>query len=277
MNKREFLRAPGASLIATAAAGTGVLAASAALAATPSVIRVGVRGGVDEEIWEVVTQVAKERGLAVKPVVLSGAVSPNEGVNNGDLEANSFQHIPFLRDQNQQRGYKLVSAGDTYISPIAFYSRKYKRLSELPQGARVGIPNDPSNQTRALVVLRDQGVLDLRDGFDPFTGTASLADVKKLHQKVELVEVASVVLARSLDDLATAAIINSYAYQAGLIATRDGIAVEKRERNPYVNIIAVRADDQSAPWAKALVAAYQSEPVRKFIQQKYQGSVVPAF
>ena len=182
-----------------------------------------------------------------------------------------------LRDQNQQRGYQLVSAGDTYISPIAFYAKKYRRLADLPAGARVGIPNDPSNQTRALVVLRDQGVLDLRPGFDPFTGTASLADISALRQKVELVEASSVVLARSLDDLAAAAIVNSYAYQAGLIATRDGIAVEKRERNPYVNIIVVRANDQAAPWVPTLVAAYQSEPVRQFILKRFQGSVIPAF
>ena len=275
MNKRDFLRTSAAFLL-PAAAGTFSALATAATT-TPALIRVGVRGGVDEEIWEVVTKVAKERGLNVKPVVLSGSVSPNEGVHNGDLEANSFQHQPFLRDQNQQRGYQLVSAGDTYISPIAFYSRKYKRLADLPAGARVGIPNDPSNQTRALVVLRDQGVLDLKPGFDPFTGTASLADVTALRQKVELVEVASVVLARSLDDLAAAAIVNSFAYQAGLVATRDGIAVEKRERNPYTNLIAVRAKDQDTAWAKQLVAAYQSEPVRQFILQKYQGSVIPAF
>ena len=274
MNKRDFLRTSATFLLP--AAGIVSRPASAATAA-PSLIRVGVRGGVDEEIWEVVTKVARERGLKVQPVVLSGSVSPNEGVHNGDLEANSFQHTPFLRDQNQQRGYQLVSAGDTYISPLAFYSRKFKRLADLPAGARVGIPNDPSNQTRALVVLRDQGVLDLRAGFDPFTGTASLADVTALRQKVELVEVASVVLARSLDDLAAAAIVNSFAYQAGLIATRDGIAVEKRERNPYVNIIAIRARDKGAPWTRQLLSAYQSEPVRQFIQQKYQGSVIPAF
>ena len=127
------------------------------------------------------------------------------------------------------------------------------------------------------MVLRDQGVLDLRPGFDPFTGTASLADISALRQKVELVEASSVVLARSLDDLAAAAIVNSYAYQAGLIATRDGIAVEKRERNPYVNIIVVRANDQGAPWVPTLVAAYQSEPVRQFILKRFQGSVIPAF
>ena len=240
-------------------------------------VRVGIRGGIGEELWAEVAKAAKAKGLDVQLVVLGGAVSPNEALNNGDLEANAFQHLPFLQDQVRQRGYQIVSAGNTLIAPIAFYSHKHKRLQDLPAKARVGIPNDPSNQTRALVVLRDQGVLDLKPGFDPFTGTASLADVTALRQKVELVEVASVVLARSLDDLAAAAIVNSFAYQAGLVATRDGIAVEKRERNPYTNLIAVRAKDQDAPWAKQLVAAYHSEPVRQFILQKYQGSVIPAF
>ncbi|GAB2472903.1 MetQ/NlpA family ABC transporter substrate-binding protein [Comamonas humi] len=271
MDKRTFLRSTGSLVLAAG------LPATRAFAAAPQTLRVGVRGGVDEEIWEVVTRVAKDQDLRVSAVVISGAASPNEALNNGDLDANSFQHIPFLRDQNQQRGYQLVSAGDTYISPIAFYSKKYKRLADLPEGARIGIPNDPSNQTRALVVLRDQGVLELRPDFDPFKGTAGLADITAYRKKVQLVEAASVVLSRSLDDLDSSAIVNTFAYQAGLIATRDGIAVERRERNPYVNIIAVRAKDAQASWVKPLVAAYQSEPVRQFIQSKYQGSVIPAF
>lgn len=240
-------------------------------------LRVGVRGGVDEEIWEVVTQVAKGSGLTVRPVVVSGAASPNEALNNGDLEANSFQHVPFLRDQVRQRGYRLVAVGDTYISPIAFYSRRHKRFADLPEGARLGIPNDPSNQTRALVVLRDQGVLTLREGFDPYQGTASLADITGYRRKVQLVEAASVVLARSLEDLDASAIVNTFAYQAGLIATREGLAVEKRENNPYVNIIVVREQDRDAPWVAPLVRAYQSPQVRAFIESRYQGSVIPAF
>ncbi|CAN7317204.1 MetQ/NlpA family ABC transporter substrate-binding protein [Pseudorhodoferax sp. LjRoot39] len=247
-----------------------------AQAQTPT-LRVGVRGGTDEEIWEVVTQVAKKNGLNVKPVVVTGAASPNEALNNGDLEANSFQHVPFLRDQVQQRGYKLVSVGDTYISPIAFYSKKHKRFGDLSENARLGIPNDPSNQTRALVVLRDQGVLTLRDGFDPAKGTATLADITGYRKKVQLVEAASVVLARSLEDLDASAIVNTFAYQAGLIATRDGLAVEKRENNPYVNIIVVREQDRGAAWVAPLVRSYQSPEVRAFIESKYQGSVVPAF
>ncbi|AHC48498.1 Methionine ABC transporter substrate-binding protein [Achromobacter xylosoxidans NBRC 15126 = ATCC 27061] len=259
-----------------------VLAAAAmfhgpAFSADPKPLKVGVRGGVDEQIWEVVAQVAKKNGLAVEPVVITGTASPNEALNNGDLDANAFQHIPFLNDQIRQRGYKLVSVANTLISPIAFYSKKYKSLQALPEGAKVGIPNDPSNQTRALVILRDQGLITLKDGFDPATGTATLADVTSNPRKLDFVESASVVLARSLPDVDTAAIVNSFAYQAGLIATRDGIVVEKKENNPYVNIIAVREKDRNAPWVPELVKAYHSEEVRQFILSKYEGSVIPVF
>ena len=261
----------------------GAVLASAAMfhgpafSADPKPLKVGVRGGVDEQIWEVVTQVAKKNGLAVEPVVITGTASPNEALNNGDLEANAFQHIPFLNDQIKQRGYKIVPVANTLISPIAFYSKQYKSLKDLPDGARVGIPNDPSNQTRALVILRDHGLITLKDGFDPATGTATLADVTANPKKLNFVESASVVLARSLPDVDAAAIVNSFAYQAGLIATRDGIAVEKKENNPYVNIIAVREKDKNAPWVPELIKAYHSEEVRQFILSKYEGSVIPVF
>ena len=171
-----------------------------------------MRGGVDEEIWEVVTKVAQKQGLNVQPIVITGTASPNEALNNGDLDANSFQHIPFLRDQIKQRGYKLVTVGNTLISPIAFYSRKFKSLEALPAG-RIGIPNDPSNQTRALVILRDHGLIKLREGFDPFTGTATLADVTANPASWNWWRSASVVLARSLPDVDAAAIVNTFAYQ----------------------------------------------------------------
>lgn len=251
--------------------------AGQASAAEQKTLRVGVRGGVDEQIWEVVTQVAKKNGLTVQPIVISGAASPNEALNNGDLEANSFQHIPFLRDQVKQRGYKLAIVGNTLISPIAFYSKKYKSLKDLPDGAKVAIPNDPSNQTRALVILRDNGLISLREGFDPYTGTAGLGDITAYKKKITLIESASVVLARSLEDVDAAAIINTFAYQVGLIATRDGIAVEKRENNPYVNVIVVREQDKNAPWVAPLVKSYQSDEVRQFILKKYEGSVLPVF
>jgi D-methionine transport system substrate-binding protein len=268
---RRYLSYLATSLLAMALS-TGMAHASDATR-----LKVGVRGGVDEQIWEVVTQVAKKNGLDVESIVITGTASPNEALNNGDLNANSFQHIPFLRDQVKQRGYKLVAVGDTYISPIAFYSRKYKSLEALPNGAQVSIPSDPSNQTRALVVLRDHKLITLRDGFDPFTGTASLQDVTSNPHQFKFIEADSIVQARSLPDVDAAAIVNNTASEAGLYATRDGIAIERREHNPYVNVIAVREQDRNAPWVPKLVKAYQSEEVRKFIQTHFNGSVIPAF
>lgn len=271
MKRRQIL----ASVAIAFAALATTTAAYAQRADRP--LKVGVRGGVDEEIWEVVTRVAAKQGLKVETVIITGTASPNEALNNGDLDANAFQHIPFLRDQIKQRGYKIVDVGHTLISPIAFYSKKYKSLETLPAGARIGLPNDPSNQTRALVILRDRGLIKLRDGFDPFSGTVGLSDITANPKKFEFVESASVVLPRALPDLDAAAIINTFAYQAGLIATRDGIAVEKKENNPYVNLIAVREKDKGAPWVAPLLKAYQSDEVRQFILTKYQGSVIPAF
>ena len=251
-----------------------------AFSADPKPLKVGVRGGVDEQIWEVVARVAKKNGLAVEPVVITGTASPNEALNNGDLEANSFQHIPFLKDQIKQRGYKLVPVANTLISPIAFYSKKYKSLQDLPPGAKVGIPNDPSNQTRALVVLRDQGLITLKDGFDPFTGTATLADVTSNPRKLEFVESASVVLARSLPDVDTAAIVNSFAYQAGLIATRDGIAGEEGKQSLRQHHRGARAGQECALGAGAGQglpfrgsAPVHSEQVRRF---GHSGVLTPA-
>lgn len=276
MTRRSLLAALASLVIAlTALAPLAPRSAHAQSGDRP--LKVGVRGGVDEEIWEVVTRVAAKQGLKVQTIVITGTASPNEALNNGDLDANAFQHIPFLRDQIRQRGYQIVDVGNTLISPIAFYSRKVKSLEALPTGARIGIPNDPSNQTRALVILRDHGLIRLKPGFDPYTGTASLADITANPRKLEFVESASVVLPRALPDVDAAAIVNTFAYQAGLIATRDGIAVEKKERNPYVNVIAVREKDRHAPWVPRLVKAYQSDEVRQFIQTRYQGSVIPAF
>jgi len=263
-----------AGFLSTSAA---FLLASPCVQAATTRVRVGIRGGIGEELWTEVAKAAKPKGLDVQLVVLGGSVSPNEALNNGDLEANAFQHLPFLQDQVRQRGYQIVPVANTLIAPIAFYSRKYKRLQDLPAGARIGIPNDPSNQTRALVILRDHGLIRLREGFDPFSSTAGLADVVGNPRQLQLVEAASYVLARSVPDLDAAAVINTFAYQVGLIATRDGIAVEKREHNPYVNVLAVRTRDKDAPWVQLLVASFQTDHIRRFIETQYEGTLIPAF
>ncbi|SMH61682.1 MetQ/NlpA family lipoprotein [Azospirillum agricola] len=254
-----------------------VFAATTVWAADPIHLKVGIRGGISEPIWEIVAKVAKPRGLEIEPVVMAGSLSPNEALNTGDLQANAFQHIPFLRDQIAQRGYKLAVVGNTYLSPIAFYSKTYKSLKDLPNGARVGVPDDPSNESRALIVLRDEGLLSLRDGFDAYNQTATLADIKENPRKLQIVEVKSVVLARSYQDLDAAAIISSFGSQVGLNAARDGIAQEKRDNNPNVNIIVVREQDKDAPWVKPLVESFQSPEVRAHIEKELAGILIPAF
>jgi D-methionine transport system substrate-binding protein len=249
------------------------------VASTPQTVRIGIRGGLGEEIWEKVAETAKTRGLKIETVVFSGSVSPNEALNNGDLEANAFQHLPFLQDQIRQRGYKIVNVGDTMFAPLVFYSTKHKTLESLPTKARVGLPNDPSNQTRALVILRDHGLIELKKGFDPFTVTATLDDITANPRQLEFVEGAHGVLARSVQDLDAAAIITAFALQVGLRPGEDGIAREAAEhsRNPYVNVIAVRESDKDAAWVKSLVASFQTDEVRRFIQTKYESALIPAF
>ena len=235
-----------------------------------------MRGGVDEQIWEVVARVAKKNGSAVEPVVITGTASPNEALNNGDLEANAFQHIPFLKDQIKQRGYKLVPVANTLISPIAFYSKKYKSLQDLPPGAKVGIPNDPSNQTRAGGAARpgtDHAQGRLRSVHRH--GHAGRRDVQPQETGVRRERLGGA------GALAAGRGHGGHRQQlrlpGRLIATRDGIAVEKKENNPYVNIIVVREQDKNAPWVPELVKAYHSEEVRQFILSKYEGSVIPVF
>lgn len=273
MNRRVFGRAA-ALFAATLFTSTPF---GVAQAAEPIPLKVGIRGGISEPLWEIVAKIGKTHGLAIEPIVFAGALSPNEALNNGELQANSFQHIPFFRDQIKQRGYKLAVVADTYLSPIAFYSKKHKSLKDLPTGAKVGVPDDPSNESRALIVLRDEGLITLRDGFDAYNETATLADVRSNPRKLEIVEAKSAVLARSYQDVDAAAVISSFASQVGLNAARDGIAQEKRENNPNVNVIVVREQDKNAPWVPLLVKSFQSPEVRAHIEKELTGVLIPAF
>ncbi|WP_298379727.1 MetQ/NlpA family lipoprotein [Azospirillum sp.] len=278
MNRRVFGRAAAlfvASLFALPLFTSAPF--GAAQAAEPIPLKVGIRGGISEPLWEIVAKIGKTHGLAIEPIVFAGSLSPNEALNNGELQANSFQHIPFFRDQIKQRGYKLAVVADTYLSPIAFYSKKHKSLKDLPTGAKVGVPDDPSNESRALIVLRDEGLITLRDGFDAYNETATLADIRSNPRKLEIVEAKSVVLARSYQDVDAAAVISSFASQVGLNAARDGIAQEKRENNPNVNVIVVREQDKTAPWVPLLVKSFQSPEVRAHLEKELTGVLIPAF
>jgi D-methionine transport system substrate-binding protein len=255
----------------------------AALAATLGIahaedapVRVGTMSGPDAQIWTEVTKVAARDGLKVKVIEFNDYIQPNAALDAGDLDANGFQHKPFLDSQIKQRGYKIVSVGLTYTAPMGFYSKKIKSLKDLPQGAKVGIQNDPSNGNRALLLLQKNGVIKLRGGAGQDGVNATPLDVVENPKGIKLIELDSAQLPRSLDDLSAASINTDYAVKAGLSPTKDAIAIEDL-KGPYANLIAVREQDRNKPWVKKLVAAYESQDVKQFINTQFKGSIIPAF
>ena len=270
MQRRNILKAL-STVIASAA-----IVTSFGAHADDKVIKVGTIGGPDAQIWEVVTKVAKREGLNVKVVEFNDYVQPNAALDAGDLDANSFQHQPYLDSQVKQRGYKIVNAGLTYISPLGIYSKKLKSLKDLAQGAKIAVPNDPSNENRALLLLQTQGVIKLKAGAGTNGNNATALDVAENPKKIKLVELDAAQLPRSLDDLDAASINTDYAVKAGLQPTKDAIAIEDL-KGPYANLIAVRAQDRDKPWVKKLVAAYESDEVRKYIDTQFKGAIIPAF
>ena len=254
----------------------GFLVAGLALAGTPraqDVIRVGVTAGPHAQIAEVARKVAERDGLKLQIVEFQDYIQPNAALDSGDLQANSYQHLPFLQTQIQSRGYKISAVGETVTFPMGFYSKKVKSLAELPDGAKVGIQNDPSNSGRALALLQKYGVIRLKPGAGI---TATTLDVIENPKHLQIVQIEAAQLPRSLDDLSASAINTNYAVQANLVPTRDAIAIEDA-KSPYANLIAVRTQDKDKPWVAKLVQAFQSPEVRKLVESSFNGSLVAAF
>ena len=251
------------------------LGASAALISAPALaqdkpIKIGATGGPHAEILEQVTKLAEKEGLKLQIVEFSDYIQPNAALAAGDLDANSYQHQPYLDAQVKDRGYKLVSVGTTITFPMGIYSKKIKSLKDLKNGARVGVPNDPTNGGRALLLLQAQGVIKLKADAGL---KATPLDIIDNPKKLKIVELDAAQLPRSLDDFDAAAINGNYAESAGLSPTKDGIAIEA-PKGPYVNVIAVRVEDKDKPWVAKLIKAYHSPEIKKFILEKYKNSVV---
>ena len=261
MQKRTFL-----SAIAFTVLATGALAQD-------KPIKVGVTAGPHAQIFEVVKRVAEKDSLKVQVVEFSDYIQPNAALVAGDLDANSYQHQPFLDLQVKDRGYKLTSVGYTVNFPIGLYSKKVKDLKDLKEGARFGIPNDPTNGGRVLLVLQDKGLIKLK----PSAGLkATPLDVVENPKKLKFVELEAAQLARSLDDLDAAAVNTNFALSAGLNPAKDAIAQESA-KSPYVNVLVVREADKDKPWVAKLTKAYHSDEVRNFIQTEFKGAVLAGF
>lgn len=252
---------------------TAAVAALISGAALAKDIKIGVTPGEHAQIMEKVKDVAAAKGLNLEVIEFSDYVVPNQALADGDLDANSFQHQPYLDNQIADRGYDLVSVGKTITTPMGVYSNRVKSPDELADGATVAIPNDPTNGGRALLVLQKEGVIKVNpeDGLK-----AGPADVTENPKNLQFVELDAAQLPRSLDDVDAAVINTNYALEAGLRPTVDAIAIEGAE-SPYANLIVVRSEDKDADWVKTLVEAYHDDSIKAFINDEFQGAVIPAW
>lgn len=269
MDKRLMFK----TALATVVLGLGVAASQLTLAA-PQTIRVGIMSGEDEDVWRVVAANAARQGLAIKITTFSDYTQPNEALSEHDLDANSFQHKPYLDAQIKARGYTIVPVGYTYVQPIGLYSRKVKSVADLPVGADIGVPNDPSNEGRALLLLQAQHLITLR----PDVGLLPTArDIASNPKNIHIKELDAGIVGRAIGDLDAAVINTDWAVKAGIKIPQERIAQEPVAGSPYRNFLAVNAKDANAPWVHALVASYQQPNVAAEVLNVYHGVTIPAW
>ena len=254
---------------ALAASGLALLLSVPALAQQNPTLRIGVSPGPHAEILEKVKPIAAKKGLDIKIVEFSDYVVPNQALDAGELEANSFQHQPYLDNQVKDRGYKLVSVGLTVNFPLGIYSSKYKSWAEIPDGATVAIQNDPTNGGRSLLLLQDKGVIKLKDGVGV---KPSVADITANPKKLKIIEIDAAQAPRSLADVGAASINTNYAVDAKIEPT--SAILREDPKGPYVNVIAVREADKDKPWVKTLVEAYHSPEIKAFVTERFKGNVL---
>lgn len=238
-----------------------------------TVLRVGATPRPHAEILEALVPVLAEEGITLRVVEFTDYVQPNLALQDGELDANYFQHVPYLDTFNSDRGTNLESLVGVHVEPLGVYSNRVGSVEELGQGARIAIPNDATNGGRALLLLQEAGLIEL----DASVGILpTVFDITANPKGIRFSELEAAQLPRSLQDVDAAVINGNYALEASLNPTEDSIFLEGSE-SPYVNILAVRAGDTDNPALNKLAEALQSELVRQFILSTYDGSVVPAF
>lgn len=250
-------------------------AASSSNSSTASLkkIVIGASPTPHAEILAVAKDILKGEGYDLQIKEFSDYVLPNTALENKELDANYFQHQPYLDDFNKKQGTHIVSAGSIHYEPFGLYAGKTKSLSDIKSGATIAVPNDTSNEARALLLLQAQKLITLKDGAGI---AATQKDIVKNPKNLKFKEIEAAQLARSLQDVDFAIINGNYAIQGGLKVS-DALAAETKDSiaaTTYANIVAVRKGDENREDIKALVAALKSDKVKDFIKQKYNGAVV---
>lgn len=238
-----------------------------------SSIKVGTVAGPETEVMQVAARLAEEEhGLEVEIVEFTDYVSPNAALADGSLDANAYQHEPYMQSMVEDRGYDFAIAGRTFVYPIGAYSEQYASIDELPDGATIALPNDPSNEGRALILMHNEGLIELED---PENLEATPIDIAENPRNFEFREIEAAQLPRVLPDVDMAFINNTFAQPAGL-SLADALIKEGPE-SPYVNLIVVRSGDEERDAIQQLVESYQSDEVAAKAEELFGGAAVPGW
>jgi len=236
-------------------------------------LKVGATAIPHAEILNFVKPMLEKDGVKMTVIEFSDYVKPNMALNDKELDANYFQHKPYLDSFATERKLDLVSVGNVHVEPMGIYSKKVSKIGKLSYGAKVAIPNDPSNGGRALCLMQKAGLIKLRAGVGI---KAVVGDIVSNPKRLKIVEIEAALLPRSLGDVGAAVINANFAMEAKLNPVSDSLFTEGGE-SPYANLVAVRKGDEKRPEIVKLMKVLQSQDVKKFILQKYRGAVVPAF
>jgi D-methionine transport system substrate-binding protein len=234
-------------------------------------IKVGATPVPHAEILEFAKPLLKAKGYDLQIVEFTDYVTPNIAVDEGELDANFFQHLPYLKEFNKNKNTHLVKTVNVHLEPMGLYSKKIKSLDELVDGATIAVPNDPTNESRALDILVKQGLLTFND-----VEFKTVVDIKTNPKNLQIKELDAPQLPRVLDEIDAAIINTNYALSAGLNPLKDALVLESKD-SPYANIIVVKEGNENKEYIKVLDEVLNSDEMKTFIQTKYQGSIVEAF
>lgn len=238
-----------------------------------TVVKVAASSTPSGEILNNLKPALAKEGVDLQIVEMSDYIKPNIALSDKEVDANLFQHKPYLDKFVADRGLKLSAVADLYLAPLRVYSKQVKNLADLPDGAIISIPNDPTNGGRALLVLEQAGLIKLREGAGL---QATARDIVENPKNIKIKEIEAPQLPRSLDDVGAAVINTNYAVQAGLKPAQDAIFSEP-STSPYVNVLVVRAGDENRPEIQKLITALKSAESKKFIETNFSGTIIPVF
>lgn len=260
------------TLIGALTAATLTVTAGATLA-DEHAIKVGTVAGPETEVMQVAVEIAERKhGLEVEIIEFTDYVTPNAALADGSLDANAYQHEPYMRSMVEDRGYDFAVAGYTFVYPIGAYSEKYNSIDALPEGAIIALPNDPSNEGRALILMHNEGLITLND---PENLEATPIDIAENPRDFDFREIEAAQLPRVLPDVDMAFINNTFAQPAGL--SLDDALIKEGPESPYVNLIVVREGDEDREAIQQLVDAYQTEEVEAKADELFGPQAVPGW